>query len=37
MSDDEGQPVKESDEDIAKQIEEKCWGAFQAFDKENSG
>ena len=36
MSDDE-KPPKESDEDIAKQIEEKCWGAFQAFDKENTG
>ena len=30
MSDDgaEQKPDKESDEDIAKQIEEKCWGAF---------
>mgnify|MGYP000914032149 FL=1 len=40
MSDSEGEDSKtpaKDDAEIAKEIEEKCWEAFLAFDKEGSG
>ena len=40
MSDSEGESEKKEvkdDEEIAKEIEEKCWEAFLAFDKTGSG
>ena len=40
MSDSESEKAEEPQKDInefAKEIEEKCWEAFLAFDKEGSG
>ena len=40
MSESEGEESKtpmKDDAEIAKEIEEKCWEAFLAFDKEGSG
>ena len=36
MSEDGGEKEL-TDEELAKEIEEKCWDAFLAFDKEGSG
>ena len=37
MSSDGDKEPPMSEEDIAKQVEEKCWNAFKEFDKEGSG
>ena len=42
MSDDGGSGIEEdktelNDDELAKEIEEKCWDAFLAFDKEGTG
>ena len=34
---DKGSEEEKDDDELAKEIEEKCWDAFLAFDKEGSG